>query len=249
MVARVHGTPTTDIDSTGPGRLGDLVDVAAGFRDQFYGLVPHVREARPAGDSDGVARLVTTGAIDPLWCRWGERPTRFAGRRWAGPVVEPSTLTGDPRLARWVAARLVPKVLVATQTRVMEAVVDPLGQLLPSVPVLAVAPAHTDDLWTVAAALLAPPVSAWALHRAGGTALTADAIKLSAAQVRAIPLPEDERRWREAAAGLADGTLDHGPFARLMTEAYGLAADHEVVGWWLSRLPSWRGRPVARRHR
>ncbi len=226
---------------------------------QFYGLAPHVRDhpASGGGESTPIRRhaaadpgaehppLVTVGLIDPLVCRWGDRSARFAGRRWCRPVVDRAALAAaNPPLARWVDDRLGPKVLVATQTKVVEAVIDGEGHMVPSVPVVAVA-APVDRLALVAAVLLAPPISAWALHRVGGGALTADAIKLSARQVLEVPLPADEDRWRRAADLLAESDPGSGPapdpadFGAEMGAAYGLAPDHPVLGWWLGRLTSW----------
>ena len=118
-------------------------------------------------------------------------------RAWAeGP-------DGDRRLAAWADARLRPKVVVATQTRVVEAAVDDDGSWWPSVPVISVVldPDHDDDetRWLVAAALSAPPVSAWAAERSGGTALAPQALKLSARQVLEVPLPVDRDAWAEGA--------------------------------------------------
>ena len=234
LLAPVHRTPAALVRSD--RRLGDVATATAGFRDQFYGLVPFV------GDGPGGAPLVTSGAIDPLSCSWGERPIRFARRDWTRPVVALDRLAvGDPALHRWVADRLVPKVLVATQTKVVEAVADPEGTLVPSVPVVAVTP-DPAEVWAVTAALSAPPVAAWALRQAAGAALAADAVKLSAKQILEAPLPVDDRLWAEIASRLATGDLPAPEFATLMTRAYGLAADDPVVAWWLSRLRSWCGR-------
>lgn len=245
VAAAARGTPEVDL-AGGTGTVGDLATATAGFRDQFYGLVPHVVEAGAGGRGDAVRPLVTAGAIDPLHCRWGERPVRFAGRRWEAPVVDLTSLSADPALSRWVANRLAPKLLVAGQTRVVEVVVDAAGALVPSVPVIALA-AETDRLWALAAVLLAPPVTAWALHRAGGTALAADAVKLSSRQVMEVPLPVDRARWEAVASTLAAGS--EGPpaaFGAAMVEAYGLPAGHPVLAWWLARLVTWRGMPVPR---
>jgi hypothetical protein len=252
-----YATPPVDLGSA--GTLADLVlGATAGFRHQFYGLAPHVRDqpVPSGGDStaiggtaddhgDRYAPLVTVGLIDPLACRWGDRSARFAGRRWHRPVVDRDALAAsDPSLARWVGDRLVPKVVVATQTRVVEAAIDHDGHMVPSVPVVAVA-APPDRLVMVAAVLHAPPVSAWALHRAGGAALTADAIKLSARQVLEVPLPIDETRWRLATDLLAAHCVgsasapDPAAFGAEMCAAYGLDPDHPVLAWWLDRLPSW----------
>ncbi|HMQ26472.1 MAG TPA: N-6 DNA methylase, partial [Acidimicrobiales bacterium] len=106
--------------------LPEAAAASAGFRDQFYGLVPHVREATGA---PAERPLITTGLIDLAGCGWGERPARYAKARWAAPVVDLETLAADdPALARWVDDRLVPKVVVATQTRVIEAVADVEGR-------------------------------------------------------------------------------------------------------------------------
>jgi hypothetical protein len=172
-----------------------------------------------------------------MHCAWGERTIRFARRDWKQPTVALDRLAeADPTLHRWVRDRLAPKVLVATQTRVIEAVADPDGRFFPSVPVVAVA---GEDVWAIAAAVSAPPVSAWALHRAAGAALTADAVKLSARQILEVPLPVDRAVWADVARRLAAHDIEADEFARLMTAAYGLPDDHAVVAWWLARLPGW----------
>ncbi|MEJ7582916.1 MAG: DEAD/DEAH box helicase [Acidimicrobiales bacterium] len=153
LTRSAYATPVVAL-AADSGTLADLATATAGFRNEFYGLVPHVREGAEgsAADHDGrcgtgtdLAPLVTVGAIDPLWCSWGAGPVRFAGRRWTRPVVDLTSLTGDPTLHRWVVDRLVPKVLVATQTRVVEAVVDEEGAFVPSVPTIAVAADPADQ--------------------------------------------------------------------------------------------------------
>ena len=164
----------------------------------------------------GHARLVTAGLVEPARTVWGRRATRLAGRRLQAPAVDVIALRawstgpdGDPRLAAWADARLRPKVVVATQTRVVEAAVDDDGSWWPSVPVISVVidPEHDDDehRWLLAAALSAPPVSAWAAERIGGTALAAHALKLSARQVLEVPLPVDRDAWAEGARLLRHG--------------------------------------------
>jgi hypothetical protein len=230
--------PRTTLDDA--HRLGELITATAGFRDQFYGLAPFVVD-EPGGDRP---RLVTCGAIDPLCCRWGERPVRFAGRRWLHPRVDVGSIDNDA-LRRWVDARLVPKVVLATQTRVLEAAIDRDGTWVPSTPVIAVHAAPAD-LSRVAAVLLAPPVSAWAARRFRGVALSSDAIKLSARQVLDIPLPSSPGAWAHAADLIERGDLE--PAAESMVDAYG--AGPEVLDWWTNRRatrggrrPSWRGGP------
>jgi hypothetical protein len=247
--------------------LGTRVEATAGFRDQFYGVVPYVHESDdptadptgdPAGDepveaSRGRARLMTVGLIDPLHDRWGAAATRFAGRRWSAPVVDLAGLgRGDPRLARWAEARLVPKVVLATQTRVLEPAVDTTGTWWPSVPVIAVTPrsGDGDELWSIAAVLAAPAVSAWALAQYRGAALSRDAIKLSATQILDIPLPVDAGAWAEGAvlAAAAHRRAQAGDPAGWHEALLGLGgamaaayrSGPEVVDWWSGRLVAWR---------
>ena len=111
------------------GALGDHVRLSANFRDQYYGLVPAVI------DGGTGPPLVTSGLVDPGRCHWGLRPVTFAKRRFEHPTVELGVL--DPAMRRWADALLVPKVVVANQTRVIEAVADPAGAWIPGVPLIA----------------------------------------------------------------------------------------------------------------
>ena len=113
-------------------------------------------------------------------------------------MVDVDAVRAGP-LGGWVDARLVPKVLVAGQGRVIEAVVDERGEWLPSVPVLSVVPHDPTDLWRILAVLLAPPVVAHAAARYLGTGLTPGSVKVSAQQLAALPLPADESAWAERA--------------------------------------------------
>ncbi|HKA03640.1 MAG TPA: hypothetical protein VKD67_04905, partial [Acidimicrobiales bacterium] len=226
LVADVAGIPSVAVD--GAGTLADLAVATADFREQYYGLVPCV------GDEGDGPPLVTAGLIDVGRSAWGERPARFARRTFAAPRVDVSRLSSVMRA--WAAARLVPKVLVATQTPVIEAAVDHSGEWLPSVPVITVTPRSPTDLWRVGALLTAPAASAWAASTYFGSALTAAAIKLSASQVLTLPRPS--RPWDDAAAALASG--DVRTCARRMDAAYGT----DVYDWWLARQ-----RPVTRRSR
>jgi hypothetical protein len=218
-VARSLGVPSVDLDAS--ATLGELADVTGGFRDEYYGLVPHVGEWEP-----GRAPLATSGLIDPARFLWGERPTRFAKQRWDRPAVDVASLDA---LAPWARRHLVPKVLVATQTRVVEAVVDDAGEWLPCTPVLSVLPHESDRRWPLLAALLSPPVSSWALHTSGGSGLSVGAIKLSARQLRSVPLPVDAVAWTEATAAVRDGDLDGAAVASCA--AYDVDAS-ALLAWW-----------------
>jgi SAM-dependent methyltransferase len=223
------------------GVVGDLGPCTADFRDQFYGLVPFVRDSSGVVGPDQAA-LVTTGLIEPAECRWGRESTRFAKQRFAAPVVDLAALRAEGSLSSWAASRLVPKVLVATQGAVLEGVVDVSGGWLPSVPTLACMPAP-DRLWHVLAVLLAPPVVAHAAARYLGTGLTARAIKLSAKQLATLPLPGDRDAWdRGAALARAAQEAESDDVRRRllaacaaqMCTAYGVG-DGEVADWWADR--------------
>jgi hypothetical protein len=241
LAAPSFGIPPVELD-TGGGVLGDLGPCTADFRDQFYGLVPFVREAADGRVGPGEAALVTTGLIEPAECRWGRTATRFAKQRYAAPVVDVDALHADGALSAWAVARLVPKVLVATQGAVLEGVVDVEGAWLPSVPTLVCAP-PADRLWHVLAVLLAPPVVAYAAAHYLGAGLTARSVKLSARQLAALPLPTDPIAWDESAtlARAAQEAPTAAERARLLEDcaarmctAYAVPAS-EVLGWWAER--------------
>jgi hypothetical protein len=270
LLAAALGVPEVALVS--PRTLADLADCTADFRDQYYGLGPAVRESDPA-DAGGVESagtppcadgrsvpLVTAGLIDPAVCRWGLRSTRFLKQQWQAPVVDLDVLEETPRLAAWAARRLVPKVLLATQGRVLEAVADPAGEWLPSVPVVTVRPHDPAAVWRVLAVLLAPPVCALAATRYAGSALNPAAIKLSAKQAAALPLPTDEAAWARGADEVRAAQQAATPAERrellllagaTMCEAYGLRVDRpgapgtsleapsgeDVFAWWSARLP------------
>ena len=254
--ARALGAPPVPATVSTPsaGTIGDLATATAGFRDEYYGLVSACREW-DGGAGEEPNRLVTVGWVDPLDLAWGRRPCRLGGRSWRRPVVDTAELDG--RVGRWVEQRLVPKVVLATQSRVLEPVVDRRGRLVPLTPLISVA-APAEELDRLAAVLLAPPVVAWAWQRWFGASLSVDALKLAARQVLELPLPADRAAWDEAAGLIAEaGGGSDGPtgaetasspaavaarVARIMNRAYG--ADPEVLDWWVDRTG--RGRAPSR---
>lgn len=175
----------TPLPATDGPVLGDIADLGVDFRDQYYGLVGAV--------DDDVAGppFVTSGLIDPGVCHWGERPVRFAKQRFEAPRVAIERLS--PRMQAWAAARLVPKVLVANQTRTIEAVIDREGAWLPGVPVITCVSAELDRVHEV---LSSPAATAWVRQRAMGTGLSPDTVRLSPALLAGIPLPGGDVRRR-----------------------------------------------------
>lgn len=219
--------------------------VHADFRQQYYGVAPFLVDDPEDGLDDTLfPRLVTSGLVDAAACRWGRRATRHHGHRWRAPRVDLARLEAESDLGGWARSRLVPKVVVATQTRVVEAAVDASGSWLPSTPLLSVV-APAERLWHAAAVLLSPVVTAWALRHWGGAALAADAIKLSAGQVRAVPLPAAGPDWDEAAAAVARASAagDEDDRRRwLLAAAAASCRAYEVdpsplCPWWAARLP------------
>lgn len=218
---QVPEVPTLDDTA---GSLGDRARLTANFRDQYYGLVPAVTD-------DGTGpRLVTSGLIDPGRCHWGARPVTFARRRFARPTVELDRLT--PPMQRWADAMLVPKVLVANQTRIIEAVVDANGSWLPGVPAITARPFDQVDPWAVAAVLTSPVASAWAWHRAAGTGLSATTVRLGPRWLAELPWPTGD--LAPAVAALRAGDVDACALAVTAAHGFDVACRDvaAVVSWW-----------------
>ena len=226
-LARGRGVPEVELRS-GPS-VETLATAVGGFRRHYYGLVGHVHEG---GDGP---RLITSGAIGLGRATWGERPIRFAKARWWRPTVDADAVRKvDPSLDRWLDQVLRPKVLLASQTRVLEAAPDRDGSCVPCTPVVSVVPHEPSDVDRLVAALCSPPVAAWAATKAAGTGLSPHAIRTSTALALAAPLPVDTAAWGEATAALAAGDVD--AYADAATAMYRLApeAASEVVRWWRS---------------
>lgn len=230
------------IELVGAPTIADVADVVAGFREEYYGLIPHVAEeggrATPPDDGSSGHRLVTSGLIDVGRIRWGERPSRFAKRRWDRPVVDVAAVrASSTRLDSWLDRVLRPKIVVASQTLVVEAAPDRTGDVVPVIPAISVVPHDSDDVDRLAAALCSPPVSAWVARCAPGTALSPRALRISAPALGSIPLPSDEAAWEAASDALVAGDPD--AFAAHATAMYGLAGDEAaaVIAWWHARRP------------
>ena len=237
LIADISGTPALDPgELTIDGTLGGVAVITSGFRDQFYGLRGAVSD-----DVSGRHRLVTSGLIDPIQLLWGARSCRFDRQRWAHPVVDPQAVA--PGIRSWVSRRLVPKLLVASQTKVVEVAVDPDGHCVPCTPVVSVEPKScAPSLWHLAAALSSPVVAALIVQGAAGSALSRDAVRISAPRMAALPLPAPGPAWdraAEAAHGMYDSPsrAQLGAVARHSLAAYGVADREDLFEWWEQRLP------------
>ena len=204
------------------GTLGDRGTLNANFRDEYYGMIPAV------GDHSSGPPLITSGLIDPGVSLWGRRPVRFAKQSFVAPRIDLEAL--DAKMTAWAHKRLVPKVLVANQTPVLEAVGDPGGTWLPGVPVVAVYPADPADVGPIEALLTSPAASIWAWHQRGGTGLSSNTIRVG-------PTMLAELAWPAGSLDDAVGALATGDVLRcgeLVDEAYGLTADEhrDAMNWW-----------------
>jgi len=248
LFADLRGVPEIVVGSG--ATIGSVATATADFRDQFYGLRGAILDRREADDAR-YPRLVTTRHVDLACCAWGWRPVKLLGARLDAPRADGAALAESGAMQTWMHARLVPKVLVATQTRVMEAVVDERGAWLPVVPLISAtlrddARADGVDLWMLAAAIASPVVAAKAARLSYGAALSAHAIKLSAKQLLAMPLPSDRDAWQESAALFRDAShaSDHGAregllrrFAESSCRAHRLdaAPGADLLRFWCDR--------------
>jgi hypothetical protein len=221
-----EGVPAVDL--RGARLIGDQAEVLAAFRTEYYGTVPHVHEE---DDLPHGRPVLTSGLVDLGGLAWGERPARIGGRTWRRPVVDAAALEG--RAARWLERTAGPKVVVATQTKVVEAAVDEDGRYVAGVPLVVVRPAP-DRAWSIAAALAAPAVSAWLIRRTAGSGLSPGAVRVSAPRLRTVPLPVDADAWGEGAAAFRAGDLDG--FIDAMAGAYEVGP--EIGAWWRPRARS-----------
>jgi hypothetical protein len=213
------------------GTLADRAWLNANFRDEYYGMIPAV------GDHDAGPPLITSGSIDPARTLWGRRPVTFAKQRFDAPRINLDAL--DAKMRRWARRRLVPKVLIANQTAIIEAVCDPTGELLPGVPVIGSypldilgAPSPAESAWEIAAVLTSPFASAWAWHRAAGTGLSSSTIRLGPALLADLPWPRGDHT--AAVAALRAG--DVRGCGAAADRAWGIGDDGERYAWWDSML-------------
>lgn len=238
QVAAARGVPPVPLPTSGRTvpQLGERARVLGSFRDHHYGLVGHVAEAAPGEDGHP---LVTAGLVEIGALTWGRRPVRFAKRDWDRPVVDVAAVrAASRRLDGWLDVVLAPKLVVATQTRVLEAAADRDGRWVATTPTVTVVPLDPAELNRLLAAVCSPPASAWVAARSAGSALGAESIRVTRSLLEALPLPTDRRAWDEAVAALAAGDLDG--YAEAATAMHRLPRDaaRAVVDWWRPRARS-----------
>ena len=228
LAAEAMGVPSIQLRGE---PLSTIADCTAGFRHEFYEVANATIERNDETESANFPRLVTVGLIDPARLLWGERVARIAGTTFTHPVVDVS------KLVKEFALRKRPKVLVATQTRIIEAVADYDGSLWPSVPVISALPTQDGEevIDLLLAAVFAPPASVWAARQAAGTARSPGAVRLSATQLGFLPLPTNREQWLVGAQLLRAGDLEAA--ALTLTDAYDLDDNEQtaVLNWWRPR--------------
>ncbi len=246
LVADASGVP--DVQITAGGTIGDHADSVADFTE-YYRLVGFVVEDEdvPPDERDEFPPLITTGLVDLAICYWGERPTRIFKQKWRAPRIDRQRMYRDGTLGRWIDRRRVPKIVMATQTKVIEVIVDNDAEYVASIPLITITPSDLSQIWHLAAALASPVTCALALRQFAGAALNADAIKLSAKQILQLPVPKTGPEWDEAAQALRDAAQTDDEHTRLESlrtaamhtlEAYQIPAGKRrpLLDWWWSRL-------------
>lgn len=242
LLATAKGVPERNLRTRDSVR--EIAMATADFRDQYYGLRGCVVDDDAADDA-AFPPLATSGLLDPAHILWGSRTTKFDKVTYEFPRVDMGRLA--PRLQEWAQSRLRPKLMLATQTKVLEAVVDFTGRFIPSVPVVTVTTEDPADLWRLGALLSSPPITLVAARRHIGSALSSDALKLGASDVLGLPLPDDADAWLQAAQHFERASFATSADARwaelrrsaeLMCAAFGLQDDRELLSWWSDRMPT-----------
>lgn len=249
LLAVATGVPWVPEPDGGAPMLGEVALCTAGFRDEFYALADVAVDTSaevPDDHPPGQMRLVTSGMIDPGHLGWGERARRLCGRSvWRPAVYLPEVDHRSAAVGRWARNRAVPKVLVASQTRIIEAVADPIGDCLPVTPVVSVEPSTTAiGVEVLSAALSAPSNSARLAWGSAGTGRSTHSLRISAGALAKLPVAATPgardaavSAWRD----LVDG-FERSDIRALRVAAAGLDAsigshDPDVVDWWVRRLP------------
>lgn len=249
LAADLIGVPRVHLHKS--RTLGDVCDITAGFRDEYYAIARHLREMqeieREGRLPEPVRRVTTVGMIDPACNTWAQRPVRIARQQWEQPCV--TVDASDAVLAKLFSRQGHTKLLVATQTRVIEVAADPVGLYIALTPVITVIPHDPADLWSLGALLSCPVISAWLAAQTFGTARSLHAIKPSAALLRGLPCPVNLDTLSEAARCYQQATTTTDAEARTqyLTKAahasnlacgVGETESQTLVAWWRSRLPA-----------
>ena len=245
LAADAFGIPTVAFSAG--GEIGSIADATADFRDEYYGLAGFITEHTHGMTDQDFPPLITSGMIDPASNLWGRRSSRILKSSWTAPRIDRQAMAKAGTLTDWIEKRRIPKLLVATQSRVIELIADEPGTLLPCMPVLTVTPKNRPDMWRLASALGSPVACMVSLSKYSGTALTTDAIKLAAKQLVRLPIPKPSPDWDRAAELYREACYVDSVATRLgllvesahkMNAAFNIKqADRaRLMEWWTPRL-------------
>lgn len=247
LMAEASGIPQVDI--VAGGTIADLADTVADFTEYYRleGFIVDDEDVPAGADLREYPPLITTGLIDLAECRWGSQSTRILKQKWKAPRVDRQRMYAKGTLGPWIDRRRVPKVILATQTKVIELFVDEPGKYIASIPLITVMPNDVAQLWHIAAALASPVTCALALRHYAGAALSAEAIKISAKQTLALPIPRPSDAWDVAASLLREAQATDAPddrqnvllqYAAASVDAFGVPDNQrdDLIVWWRDRL-------------
>lgn len=247
LLAEASGIPMIDI--TSGGTIADLADTVADFTEYYRlrGFIIDDPDLPADANLSEFPPLVTTGLIDLAACKWGSQPTRILKQKWKAPRVDRKRMFAEGTLDRWIDRRCIPKIILATQTKVIEVFVDEPGEYIASIPLITVMPNDLSQIWHIAAVLASPVTCALALRNYAGAALSAEAIKISAKQTLTLPIPKPSHAWDTAAALLRDAQNNTDQqkrndtlirFAAATLEAFVVPTPQTqgLMTWWMDRL-------------
>lgn len=161
--------------------LGELADVwGAATVGEAYALADLIAEG------DAGLRLVNSGTIDRCAHLWGRAPLRYLGRSYLRPVI-----TAPERLpARRLQQARTPKLIVASMTRTLEAMIDRDGEFLAGKSTTICWWPH--DLRVLAAILHSRAVDDYYQYIHGGDRLARGYLRIGPPQLRALPVPDPD---------------------------------------------------------
>lgn len=206
------------VQVSGAVPLGEVAQVRAGCATGVaYQLREHLTE-----EGRG-PRLVTTGALDPYRCHWGQRPQRFLGSRYLRPRW-PEGEELPPALVRARDAQAGSKILVGGLTEVLEAWLDAEGTHagVVSTWVITLRPGQDPDrLWEILAALGSATLTRILRQRFGGLAMSGRQLTIKKAALLELPIPRTRDPelavWARARqAGGAEPAWGHHRMAELL---------------------------------
>ena len=249
LVAALHLPKVPrDLRVRGSATVSDVALVAADFRDQYYWITQNVIDLNDEFDTRTHAAVITTRLIGSGFHRWGAQKARIGGIEYLRPAIVRPSNTETDRYSEWLRSRLRPKLILATQSQTLELACDIEGSLVPLVPTLSIFPRLLEDLYHLLALLISPALTTIALNRHLGGGLSPRALKLSASNLKELPLPLYQDPWDQAAtlhqrALSSERGLDTAErrsllfeSALLMDQAFGITSEEGSHQWWLGRL-------------